>query len=158
VPRWWAAEAVVIRQGCKEKSGASGTRGGNLSGSLIAQAIQRTQETEGCGAVSRGKPLDASVGAESFGQGAMKRLRSRGGALEPHPLETQLRWGRPTGLCASSGAQRRCTSTMCTKTGSSYPAVPRPWQARMGGVGDQASRVDLCCRPDGCDERTKSLG
>lgn len=97
---------------------------------------------KGCGAVSRNKPLDSSGGTDEFGQGVMKRLRSRGGALEPHPLETQHRWGRPTGLCASSGARRRVASTICTKTGSSYPLAPQ-WLAPGGWEEWETGQVGL---------------
>lgn len=80
---------------------------------------------KGCGAVSRNKPLDALGGTNGFGQGVMKRMSSKSGALEPHPTETHSQWGRPTGLGTCSGAQRRVASTRCTKTGSSYPATPQ---------------------------------
>ena len=99
------------------------------------------------------------MGAESFGQGVMKRLRSRGGTLEPHPLETQHRWGRPTGLCASSGARRRCTSTMCTKTGSSYPVTPQ--RLAPGGWEEwETRRVEFESkgRPGGCPREYRKPG
>lgn len=94
-----------------------------------------------------------------FGQGVMKRMFSKSGALEPHPTETHFQWGRPTGLGTCSGARRRVASTRCTKTGSSYPVAPR-WLAPGGWEEWETRKVEFESkgRPDGCPSEYRKPG